>query len=175
MNTCHMYLIYAFPETKGLRRPLLYLNILREHPFNLKGGELWFFVREQNSVGNFDWKKISVSEMGRKKYCFCRKKIISRKKNSVGNSFTASTIWLLHYQYVGNSFTASTIWLLHYQYVGNSFTSFIMDASTIWLLHYQYVGNSFTSFIMDASTIWLLHYQYDYCTTNMIIALPICW
>ena len=39
-----------------------------ENPFTLKGGGgLWFFLGKKNSVGKFDWKKNSVSEMGRKK------------------------------------------------------------------------------------------------------------
>ena len=40
---------------------------IREQPFNLKGGGgLCFFWEKKNSVGKFDWKKNSVSEMGRK-------------------------------------------------------------------------------------------------------------
>ena len=39
---------------------------LREHAFNLKVGGAMVFLGKQISVGKFDWKKISVSEMGRK-------------------------------------------------------------------------------------------------------------
>ena len=60
------------------------INMLREHPFNLKGGGgLWFFGGEKFLLANLIEKKNSVSEMGRKKYsvstlclkncCFCRK------------------------------------------------------------------------------------------------------
>ena len=43
--------------------------MIREHPFNLKGGGgLRFYWRKKNSVGKFDVEKNSVSEMDRKKY-----------------------------------------------------------------------------------------------------------
>ena len=45
-----------------------HLHILvREHPFNLEGGGLWIFGK-QFSVCKFYGEKISVSDMGRKKY-----------------------------------------------------------------------------------------------------------
>ena len=42
--------------------------ILREHPFNLKGGGGYVFFGKTFSVCKLYWKKYSVCEMGRKKY-----------------------------------------------------------------------------------------------------------
>ena len=58
----------------------------REHPFNLKGLS-WFFGGKDNSVGQFDWKRIFCSRNGQLclKYCFYGNKImssLSRKKYS---------------------------------------------------------------------------------------------
>ena len=56
----------------------------RVHPFNMKGGGLWFFGKTF-SLSKFDGEKYFVSEMGRKnilkalyalKNCFGRKKIM---------------------------------------------------------------------------------------------------
>ena len=58
-------------------------NIIREHPFNLKGGRaLWFFW-DFCFVCKFDWKKNSASEMGKNKYsviALCALKKIVEKK-----------------------------------------------------------------------------------------------
>ena len=42
--------------------------LIRDHPFILKGGGLWFFWRKKHSVSKFDGKHISVSDMDIKKY-----------------------------------------------------------------------------------------------------------
>ena len=71
-----------------------------EHPFKLKGGGgwLWFFLGKKISVRKFDWKKMSVSEMGRKNIllalCALKMIVFVEEKNNVATIFRKSKILL---------------------------------------------------------------------------------
>ena len=63
-----------------------------------RGGGAIVFWGKTFSVCKFPWNNVSVSEMGRKKYCFYRKKIMSRqhvvKKNFCCAAKRKKIFWL---------------------------------------------------------------------------------
>ena len=87
---CHYFTICEF-SMQGSINPFktenfielvhsLFWTTLRDHPFNLKGEGAMVFLGENFSVCKFDWKKNSVSEMGRKKYSvFVEKNNVAKK------------------------------------------------------------------------------------------------